>query len=144
MKKLLSVSVLLLLVISFFSASAIKPEGKKATAVTKAAKVEVYYFHYSRRCVTCQAVETESQKAIATLYPKEMKSGQIKFIGVNLDDKGSETLAAKCRAEGQALLVISGNKRIDLTDQGFMYARSKPEKLRNELKSVINPLLGSK
>lgn len=139
MKKLILVSALLLLVVSFFTASAIKTEKKAGTTV--AAKVEVYYFHFTRRCVTCQAVETESQKAIAALYPKEVKMGKVKFTGVNLDDKGSKTLADKCKAEGQALLVISGNKRVDLTEQGFMYAKNSPEKLKQELKTVIDPLI---
>lgn len=125
MKRLLSISVFMLLVAAMFAS----------------VKVEIYYFHYTRRCVTCQAVETESQKAIADLYAKEIKEGKIKFIGVNLDEKGSEVLAKKCKAEGQALLVIGGNKRIDLTDKGFMYARSKPEVLKAELKKAIDPLL---
>ena len=141
MKKLISLSVVLLFVVSFFTVSSIATNKKTQIAASKSAKVEVYYFHFTRRCVTCQAVETESQKAIAALYPKEIKAGKIKFLGVNLDDKGSEVLAAKCKAEGQALLVISGNKRIDLTEKGFMYAHSKPESLKEELKKTIDPLL---
>ncbi len=141
MKKLILVSALLLLVVSLFTASAIKTEKKSESTIASAAKVEVYYFHFTRRCVTCQAVETESQKAIAALYPSHFKSGKITFKAVNLDDKGSKTMADKCKAEGQALLVISGNKRVDLTDTGFMYARSTPEKLKAELKKVIDPLI---
>lgn len=106
-----------------------------------ATKAEVYYFHFTHRCVTCQAVESESQKAITALYPKEVKSGKIKFTAINLDEKNSEALAVKCKAEGQALLVISGSKRYDLTEQGFMYARSNPGKLKQELKKIIDPLL---
>ena len=103
-------------------------------------KVEIYYFHYTRRCATCQAVESETQAAIATLYPALYKKGLITFKSLNLDEKTSEALAKKCNAEGQALLVISGNKRFDLTDQGFMYAKSSPEKLKAELKKTIDPL----
>ncbi len=125
MKRIFSIAIFVLLATSMYAAS----------------KVEVYYFHYTRRCVTCQAVEAESQKIISTLYPKEMKEGKIEFIGVNLDEKNSKTIARKCKAEGQSLLVISGNKRIDLTEEGFMYAKTKPEKLKAELKKVIDPLL---
>lgn len=125
MKRIFSIAIFVLLATSMYAAS----------------KVEVYYFHYTRRCVTCQAVEAESQKIISTLYPKEMKEGKIEFIGVNLDKKNSKTIARKCKAEGQSLLVISGNKRIDLTEEGFMYAKTKPEKLKAELKKVIDPLL---
>ncbi len=86
-------------------------------------------------------METESQKAIAALYPSQIKSGKITFKSVNLDDKRSKTLANRCKAEGQALLVISGGKRIDMTDTGFMYARSSPEKLKVGLKKVIDALI---
>lgn len=125
MKKLISLFILTLMVISL-------------QAITK---VEVYYFHYTHRCVTCQAVETETIKAVKQLYPEQYKKGLISFKSVNLDEKSSDALAKKCKVEGQALLVISGSKRVDLTEQGFMYARSKPEALKAELKKVINPLL---
>ena len=32
-------------------------------------KVEVLYFHLTRRCVTCQAVENVSRDAVAEMYP---------------------------------------------------------------------------
>jgi len=124
MKKMISAFILTMMIMSL-------------QAVTK---VEIYYFHYTRRCATCQAVESETQAAIATLYPALYKKGLITFKSLNLDEKTSEALAKKCNAEGQALLVISGNKRFDLTDQGFMYAKSSPEKLKAELKKTIDPL----
>ena len=140
MKKLILLSVVLL-VVSFLSVNTLAADKKTQTTVSKAAKVEVYYFHFTRRCVTCQAVETETQADIAALYPAQAKKGLISFKTVNLDEKKSEVLAKKCKAEGQALLVISGSKRIDLTEQGFMYAKSSPNKLKAELKKTIDPLL---
>ena len=140
MKKLISLSVVLLAV-SFLSVNTLAADKKTQTTVSKAAKVEVYYFHFTRRCVTCQAVETETKTAISALYPAQAKKGLITFKAVNLDEKKSEALAKKCKAEGQALLVISDGKRIDLTEQGFMYAKSSPNKLKAELKKTIDPLL---
>ena len=141
MKKLISISVLLVLVLSFFTVGVVSAEKNGSAKGLKTEKVEVLYFHFTRRCVTCQAVEAESKKSIEALYPAQMKAGEITFASVNLDDKKSKALAERCKAEGQALLVISGTKRVDLTDQGFMYARSKPEKLKVELKRVIDPML---
>lgn len=141
MKKLISLSVVLLLVVSFFTVSSVAANKKTQTVVSKSAKVEVYYFHFTRRCMTCNAVESESKAAIAALYPKQAKKGLITFKAVNLDEKTSEALAKKCNAEGQALLVISGGKRVDLTEQGFMYAKSSPDKLKAELKKVIDALI---
>jgi heme/copper-type cytochrome/quinol oxidase subunit 2 len=141
MKKIISVTVFAFLVLSLFSVNCVAADKKTQATVSKSAKVEVYYFHFTRRCVTCQAVETESQAAIAALYPVQAKKGLITFKAVNLDEKTSSTLAKKCNAEGQTLLVIGGGKRIDLTEQGFMYAKSSPDKLKAELKKVIDPLL---
>jgi len=140
MKKLISLSALIFLVISFFSTNSIAADKKAQETLSKPSKIEVYYFHFTRRCVTCQAVETESQADIAALYPVQFKKGLITFKSVNLDEKTSEALAKRCKAEGQALLVISGNKRFDLTEQAFMYAKNSPEKLKAELKKTINPL----
>lgn len=140
MKNLISISIFLLAIL--LSTSCLKEvKTKTADAIDNAAKVEVYYFHYSRRCATCQAVETESQKIVKELYAKQFKAGEIKFIGVDLDEKSSDAIAKKCKVAGQALLVMSDKKRVDLTQQGFMYARSNPEKLKEEIKKVIDPLL---
>ena len=123
MKKLISLFILILIVVS----------------LQAIAKVEVYYFHYTRRCVTCQAVEAETLKSVQQLYPEQFKKGLITFKSVNLDEKTSDALAKKCKAEGQALLIISNSKRFDLTEQGFMFARSKPDALKEELKKTIDP-----
>ena len=103
-----------------------------------AIKVEVYYFHYSRRCVTCNAVEEVSKKTITESYASQYKKREITFKSVNLDEKSSDALAKKCKAEGQALLIMSNGKRIDLTDKAFMYAKSNPDKLKAEVKKAIS------
>lgn len=141
MKKVILLSLVLLSVFALFNANAGNSSQSKTVAVNKTVKVEVYYFHFTRRCATCQAVETESLNAIKALYPAQYKSGKITFKSVNLDEESSKALADKCKAEGQALLILSGNKRFDLTDTGFMYARSKPEKLKAELKKTIDRVM---
>lgn len=141
MKRTILFSLMLLLTASFAGSQTAKKGAVTPVATVKQAKVEIFYFHFTRRCVTCRAVETESQKAVAALYPAQSKQGIITFKSLNLDDKSSKAMATRCKAEGQALLVISGNKRFDLTDQGFMYARSNPAKLTAELKKIIDPLI---
>jgi len=140
MKKFISLSLLAFIVTSLFTINSVGNSKNSQTSVSKSAKVEVYYFHYTRRCVTCQAVETESQSAIAALYPAQIKNGLITFKAVNLDEKTNETLAKKYKVEGSALLVIKAGKRIDLTDKAFMYAKNSPDKLKAELKNTIDAL----
>ena len=104
-------------------------------------KVEVYYFHYSRRCATCNAVEEVAKKAVADLYAQQFKKGEIIFKSVNLDEDASDAIARKCKAEGQSLLIIGKGIRKDLTDKAFMYARTSPEKLKAEIKKAIDAVL---
>ncbi|HJV77078.1 MAG TPA: hypothetical protein VJ602_01760, partial [Paludibacter sp.] len=82
MKKLIALSVVFLLAVSSFTVNSLAADKKTQKTVSKAAKVEVYYFHFTRRCVTCQAVETKTQAAIATLYPVQAKKGLITFKAV--------------------------------------------------------------
>lgn len=141
MKRSLQIIFMLAMVVFMAKTNAVNPPQKKTVQVSGSPKVEIYYFHYTRRCETCQAVETETQKAIKSLYPALYKAGKITFRSVNLDENSSKNLSEKYKVEGQSLLIISGSKRIDLTDTGFLYARSKPEKLKQELKKVIEPLI---
>ena len=141
MKKLISLSVVMLFVLSFFSVNSLAADKKTKTAVSKTAKVEVYYFHYTRRCITCNAVENVTKEAIAEMYPAQFKKGLITFKSINLDEKENEAIAKKCLAEGQALLFIAKGKRIDLTDKGFMYAKNSPDKLKTEVKKTVDSML---
>lgn len=141
MKKVVLAFLVVLSVPTFFTVFAGTPSEGKVPVVSNDAKVEVYYFHFTRRCVTCQAVETETKAAIDELYPDQSKKGLVTFKSVNLDEKSNRSIVKKCKAEGQSLLVISGNKRYDITDQGFMYAKSNPEKLKTALKKTIDPLI---
>jgi hypothetical protein len=104
-------------------------------------KIEVYYFHFTRRCMTCQNVENVSKKAVESLYPEKVKSGAISFKSVNLDEKAGEAIGAKFKIEGQTLIVISGDKRVDLTEKGFLYANNNPEKLTAEIKKTVDGLM---
>ena len=104
-------------------------------------KVEVYYFHFTRRCMTCNNVEKVSKNAVETLYPQQVKSGDVFFKSVNLDEKEGEAIGAKYKIEGQTLVVIAGDKRVDLTDKGFLYANDSPQKLKTEIKKAVDGLL---
>jgi hypothetical protein len=107
--------------------------------VTK--KIEVYYFHFTRRCMTCTNVEKVSKEAVEQQYVEKVKTGEITFKSVNLDEKDGEAIGIKYKVEGQTLLIVSGEKRVDLTDKGFMYANDKPDKLKAEIKKAVDDML---
>ena len=106
-----------------------------------AKKIEVYYFHFTRRCMTCNNVEKVSKEAVETQYAEKVKKGEITFKSVNLDEKDGEVIGAKYKIEGQTLIIICGDKRVDLTDKGFMYANNSPEKLKAAIKKAIDGMI---
>jgi len=104
-------------------------------------KIEVYYFHFTRRCMTCNNVEKVSKEAVELQYAEKVKSGEITFQSINLDEKEGEAIGAKLKVEGQTLLIVSGDKQVNLTDKGFLYANSSPDKLKAEIKKAIDNLI---
>jgi hypothetical protein len=115
--------------------------NQKVTAQTaNSSKVIVYYFHFSHRCSTCLAVEANARKAVEELYADKIKSGEYSFAAINLDDAKSKDIADKLGVGGQTLLVVRGNKKIDITDKGFMNANDF-DKMKEEIKSAVEEAL---
>ncbi len=95
-------------------------------------KIEAFYFHNTRRCETCKAVENVSSEALKTM--------QIQLKSLNIDEDKNMAIAEKVGAGGQALIITNGKKNIDLTNKGFMYARSNPDKLKAAIEKAVKEL----
>lgn len=104
-------------------------------------KIEAYYFHFTARCMTCKTVEEQTKNDILTLYPRQVKDGAISFQSLNLDEPAGKSVGEKLKVSGQTLLIVKGNKKINLTNEGFLYAVSNPNKLKSIIKEKIDPLL---
>jgi len=115
--------------------------SKSNISNTKNDKIEAYYFHFTARCHTCRNVEAKAKESIEILYPELIQKGKISFQSVNLDDESSKTLAEKLNIYGQTLLIVKGDKKVNLTNEGFMYANSDPEKLKSIIKAKVDELL---
>ncbi|MBN1356652.1 hypothetical protein JXA40_10370 [bacterium] len=63
------------------------PAAIQVTEEQKSAglSVYVYYFHGTRRCKTCLAIETKAKKAIEEAFPAELAQGSITWQSVNTD-----------------------------------------------------------
>lgn len=115
---------------------------KKDDSKNKGLKVEVFYFHFTQRCATCRAVENNSRTALDVLFPEKVRNGEYTFKAINLDDSGSKAMAQKWKIGGQTLLVVCGNKKIDLTTVGFLYAHD-PDKLKAEINNAVGKVTGN-
>ena len=145
MKYLIS-SLSFILFIGLFSISAqnsssVKAENSENTMATTsenkvADEVQVYYFHATRRCATCEAVEAVSKEALTAYY-----GDKVAFESINREEKENKQIVEKYKISGTALLVVSGDKVVDLTNEAFLNARSKPDKLKSKLKSTIDSMM---
>jgi hypothetical protein len=107
-------------------------------------KVEAYYFHFTARCVTCKTIEANAKNNLETLYPEQSKAGLITFQSLNLDEESSQEIARKLGISGQTLLLVKGDQKINLTNEGFLYAVAKPEKFKEILNEKMEFLLTQK
>jgi hypothetical protein len=140
MKKMIFLVIILMSVSGFSGFSQdIKQADNSKTSASQI--VEIYYFHMTNRCPTCLAVESETEAALKKLYPAQMESGTMTFKSLNLEEEVNAPLAEKLKVSGQTLLIVKGDKNIDMTGDGFLYARTNPEKLQEKLKVAIDPLL---
>ncbi len=114
---------------------------KQGSNANSSGKVEVYYFHFNARCMTCKTVEAQAKADIESLYPELVKSGKVSFKAVNLDESEGKAIGDKLGVNGQTLLLVSAEKKINITNEGFMYAVSQNEKLKAVIKEKVDGLL---
>lgn len=117
------------------------PSQSSQTKTSPPENIVVYYFHNTSRCVTCKTVEAEAKQDIETLYPDLIKQGKMSFIALNLEEEQGELMAKKLGVSGQTLLLVKGTKKIDITNEGFLYARTNPKKLKSIIKQKVDGLL---
>jgi len=133
---------LLLALAMFIPLMACNAQTENKTAKTGSPdKIEAYYFHFTARCYTCRTVEAQAREDIETLYPELVKQGKISFKSVNLDDPSGKAIAEKLQISGQTLLIVKGETKFNITNEGFMFAVHQPEKLRAIIREKIDGLL---
>ena len=139
MKKVYSILSAVLFLTSIISCTGKRSENSSTVAIGNAS-VNVYYFHFTRRCSTCLAVEENARKALEALYPNEVKTGEYSFTSLNLDDANTKEIADRLGIGGQSLVVVRESKKIDITGAAWLVAHD-PEKMKDEIKSGIEKVL---
>ncbi|MFA8450256.1 MAG: nitrophenyl compound nitroreductase subunit ArsF family protein [Bacteroidales bacterium] len=110
--------------------------SKSKCAISKKEnKIKVYYFHATRRCATCQAVEQTTKD-----YLKESYGNKISFESINREQDKNNPLLKKYKINGQTLLIVGNKKEVNLTNTAFLNARNNPDKLKSKIKSTIESM----
>jgi thiol-disulfide isomerase/thioredoxin len=116
-----------------------KQETVEQTSVQEeTAKVLVYYFHGKQRCKSCVAIQQIAQEAV-----KESFAGNedVKFVEIDFSDKSNEALAEKYEVAWSSLIVVSGEKFVNMTDEAFTKALSDAAGLKSSLTKTVNDYL---
>lgn len=121
------IAVTMLLIAGFSNLGAQTPQN--------VVPVEVYYFHATNRCVTCEAVEAVTKDALNQFY-----GDQIVLKSINREEDKTNPLIKKHKIAGQTLLVLKGDKAVNLTNYAFMNARTNPDKLKKKIKETIEKM----
>jgi len=134
--KQLSIFSMLAISLFLFSCTG-KAQNKTSENQMKQNTIEVFDFHTTNRCITCNAIEANTKYTLETYFADEIKSGKITFQVINLDEKENEQLGEKFQAYGTSLflnVVTNGKeKQIDLTEFAFMKGKAFSSELKETL-----------
>lgn len=139
MKKITNIMMAVLLSTATITACAGNntPETKKETVAKKESPVEIIYFHGKQRCMTCMAIEKETNALVEGELAEQVKAGKVKFRVVDFSTEEGKNIAAKYKVTFSSLFVVTPKGAEDLTRFAFANARSNAEGFRKELKDKV-------
>ncbi|MBU1013853.1 MAG: hypothetical protein KKG99_12695 [Bacteroidetes bacterium] len=136
MKKAISIISLMLFIGVVALSAQNNNEVTKSDQTQNVNQVKAYYFHANTRCVTCKAVEDVAKEAIEEYY-----GDKVSYVVINREEDKDNPLLKKYEISGQTLLIVKGEKAVNLTNEAFLNARTNPDKLKGKIKSTIDSMM---
>jgi thioredoxin-related protein len=105
-------------------------------------KLQIYYFHATHRCPTCNSIEANIKQVLETNFRNEIEQGIINFTVLNAEDPENKYLAEKYQATGAALHLVDIENGVendnDLTKYAFLYSLKQPDVFLKGMNDTIN------
>ncbi len=143
MKKIISLSKLMFVIgfisLTTWSCKKTTSESETTTTTVQAqtnTELTAYYFHATRRCATCEAVESVTKETL-----KEYYGDKIAFVSINREKEKENPMIKEHKISGQTLLLIKDEQVVNLTNVAFMNARTNPDKLKAEIKAAADSMI---
>lgn len=141
--------IFFILIVTIFFAACIQNSDKTNKAQVKSEliqdsnlKLQIYYFHTTRRCPTCNSIEDNIKQVLESDFKNEIERGIINFKSLNVEDAENKGLAEKYQATGAALHLIDMQEGVerdnDLTNYAFSHSRRQPEVFIQGMRDTIN------
>jgi len=109
-------------------------------------RVTVYYLHSSARCVTCRAVESQTQEVLQADFAAELKTGAVVWKPLNYEEPPADALAQKFGVSSFAVILakMRGNETAEWKqlDRAAAIVGDKPRfaaYVRDELMRMVRP-----
>lgn len=143
-----NVALTLLFLVAFTACKQSTQKAKNNEAQTVAAIstadtsiVNVYYFHGKQRCQTCIAVGNIAKETVEKAFAGNNK---VHFAEVNTSEEENRDLVEKYDVTWNALIIAKSEQSKDITEQAFATAIGSPEKLSNEIVTIVKSMVEGK
>lgn len=126
------------------SASETANETQTQSIKNYADKIEVYYFHRTQRCYSCNTLGQYVKETIEQKFSEETKNNIIDFREINVDLPENKDVAIKFQASGSSLFVNAiknGQDNISQDTNVWRLLNNKSQ-FKNYLANKINSFLG--
>ena len=125
------------------SASEIVNKTQTQSIKNSADKIEVYYFHRTQRCYSCNILSQYVKETIEQKFSEEIKNGKIDFREINVDLSENKDVARKFQASGSSLFINAiRNEKDDISqDTNVWRLLGNKSQFQNYLTNKINSLL---
>jgi hypothetical protein len=94
---------------------AVADSAELADSVASNQVIIAYYFHGTRRCVSCKKIEAYSRVAIEEGFADELKSGRLEFRAINYDEKENKHYIKDYQLYTKSLIIsrVSGEEETE-------------------------------
>ncbi len=110
--------------------------------LTHMGAVQIYYFYDSRIPSSIgECMHGLTQDLLKKNYAEQVKKGDIIFYEIDLASPKGEEVARKCNITITGLVLSRHTRVVNLTQNGYSYAKSEPLAFQQNLAYHINKLL---
>jgi len=126
------------------NASETANETQMPSVKKSADKIEIYYFHRTQRCYSCNILSRYVRETIEQKFSEEIESGKIEFREINIDLPENKNVTGKFQASGSSLFINAIKDGQDNISQDTSVWRllNNRSQFENHLANKINSLLG--
>lgn len=136
---------ILVFIIANACSSSDHSNGNDTSSNVNSDGLKVYAFHGTRQCETCKNMKKYTKATLDKYFKEELKSGEIVYQVVDVDDEANYKLAEKFEATGTALMinkVKNGKDQIeDWSEFAFEFAPGEQAEFEAEFKQMVEAKL---